>query len=553
MHKPTFASRNDAAPGNFTRRVGGSRCCTAWIWSVTALFVAVSLLTGCNKQEAEKPSVPVPAPDQPAPDLSAAQPALDDLKDNIEERIRAGGDQGGGILVRRYRLESAEIDQAALKRGVVRAKVVVLETVRNRNPRQSGINADGTLRPFNDEENEWSSIQGTARWEFGNFAPQAGRYCPVRDQPDIYATLRTAGYKWENDQWQNESAPAPFPFRADADPKDATAYHLRGRARYENAQYDAALKDYARALKLDPKLAPAHFDRGRAWLKKNDYDKAIEDFTTAISFDPTNALAHSSRGLALYSKSQYDAAIKDFTAALELDPKSALAYLGRALALVGQKHYDQAIEDYTMVIKLEGKHASAFRLRGDAWLLKKDTDKAIEDFNAALAIDPKDAGAYRLRGDAWLDKKDYGKAIENYTSALALDSKDAGAYLNRGIAWEGKKDYKKAVADYSEASVLAPGSWEAFVGLAWIRATCPEAGFRDGKKAVELASKALKLSETSNGHDTLAAAYAETGDFERAIAEQRQALEDMMLDKEERKKRKARLELYRAKKPYRDE
>jgi len=73
---------------------------------------------------------------------------------------------------------------------------------------------------------------------------------------------------------------------------------------------------------------------------------------------------------------------------------------------------------------------------------------------------------------------------------------------------------------------------------------------------VTLAKKAIEMKGKDadwNHFAALAAAYAETGDFELAIVEQRKALDDKSLDKDDKAKMEKRLELYRAKKPYRDE
>jgi tetratricopeptide (TPR) repeat protein len=58
-------------------------------------------------------------------------------------------------------------------------------------------------------------------------------------------------------------------------------------------------------------------------------------------------------------------------------------------------------------------------------------------------------------------------------------------------------------------------------------ATAPEADLRDGSKALELAQKALKATgdQDPNTLDTLAAAYAETGDFPMALETARKALQ----------------------------
>ena len=88
--------------------------------------------------------------------------------------------------------------------------------------------------------------------------------------------------------------------------------------------------------------------------------------------------------------------------------------------------------------------------------------------------------------------------------------------------------------------------------LAWLLATCPEARYRDGRHAVELATKACELSEWQYNHvDTLAAAYAEAGDFEQAVRWQQMAIE--MASDSGRDDYRSRLALYKSGKPYREE
>ncbi len=129
----------------------------------------------------------------------------------------------------------------------------------------------------------------------------------------------------------------------------------------------------------------------------------------------------------------------------------------------------------------------------------------------------------------------------------------AARYYHSGRVWSEKKEYEKAIADYSEAIRLDPKHAGAHNGLAWILATCTDARYRDGGRAVELAKKACELSEWSDANviDTLAAAYAEVGDFDAAVKWESKAIE-LLGDRKMKEDLRSRLELYRERKPYRE-
>ena len=84
----------------------------------------------------------------------------------------------------------------------------------------------------------------------------------------------------------------------------------------------------------------------------------------------------------------------------------------------------------------------------------------------------------------------------------------------------------EAIAQYQKALELKPDLIAALNDLAWLRATCPVASFRNGAAAIELARRAAKLPGGSTPVilDTLAAAYAEAGMFAQARQTAREAL-----------------------------
>ena len=182
---------------------------------------------------------------------------------------------------------------------------------------------------------------------------------------------------------------------------------------------------------------------------------------------------------------------------------------------------------------------------------QKEYDKAIADYNEAIRLDPKDASTLYSRGYAWDAKKEYDKAIADYNEAIRLDPKSVSAFYNRGHSWENKKEYDKAIADYNEAIRLDPKLSEAIASLAWLFATCPDSKHRDGKKAVESATRACELTEwkDANNLEILALAYAVVGEFDKAVEWQEKASR-LRTDTEARKQSEMRLDLYKEKKPY---
>ena len=198
-----------------------------------------------------------------------------------------------------------------------------------------------------------------------------------------------------------------------------------------------------------------------------------------------------------------------------------------------------------------GGAAEAFQ-RGVSAYEKDDLDTSIADFTEAIRLDPEFAEAYCGRGISYRNKGEYDKAIADYTEAIRLDPKLADAYCSRGIAYEQKGEIDSAIGDYMEAIRLNPKNAITHNNLAWLLATCSEDRLRDGQRAIDNATQACELMEWEiwNSLDTLAAAYAETGKFDKAVELQQKAVELATKDAENYHVRK-RLKLYKDGKPYR--
>ncbi len=363
------------------------------------------------------------------------------------------------------------------------------------------------------------------------------------------------GWVQKEDLVTKEDAPIFWDKAVKANPKDTFALFMRGCGWQEKGELDNALADFNECIRLNPAWAENYIARGMVWHYKKEYDKAIADYTEATRLDPKYVHAYYNRGAAWSNKKDYDKAIADFTEAIRLDPKFVFAFRNRGKAWSNKKEYDKAIADYTEAIRLDPKYVSAYNNRGIAWRDKKEYEKAIADYTEALRLDPKYVDAYDSRGLAWHLMKKYDKAIADFDESLKLDAKSVFAIGVKAMSLAGLKKYDAAVDHFEKALRLEQKDW-VYKRYAFFRATCHDAKYRDGKKAVELAKLAIEKAgqDADWGYSaTLAAAYAEAGDFDLAVTEQRKVLDDKQIDATDKKEQEARLALYREKKPYRDE
>ncbi len=301
--------------------------------------------------------------------------------------------------------------------------------------------------------------------------------------------------------------------------------------------------------------ADGYIRRGYANKLQDQFEKAIADFTEAIKLEPEDTSVWSHRADAYSENKEPDKAIADFTKAIDIDGEYGYGYIGRGNALVEKKEYDKAMKDFDKALDLNPKDSFAIISRGNVFLEKKEYDKAIAEYNEAIEITPNSSYAFICRGNAKAGKKDYERAIKDYDKAIQFDPLSSSAFASRGSTQADMRNYEKAIADLRKSVELDAKSEYAANALAWLFATCPEAKYRNGKKAVELANRACELSKWKdfNNIDSLAAAQAEVGNFAEAVKWQEKALENPSWTKEEQDDAKERLQLYKDKKPYRDE
>jgi len=129
-----------------------------------------------------------------------------------------------------------------------------------------------------------------------------------------------------------------------------------------------------------------------------------------------------------------------------------------------------------------------------------------------------------------------------------------GTHYTRATIFEARLEYREAIADLKFVLKANPRHLQSLNHLAWIQATAKDKQFRDGEQAVRNALEAVELSEGKDVMilDTLAAAYAENGQFDKAEQTQLDAIKflDLLRDDEQIQEFEKPLESYRQGKSY---
>jgi tetratricopeptide (TPR) repeat protein len=346
-------------------------------------------------------------------------------------------------------------------------------------------------------------------------------------KPDDVEALRTRALFYIS---QKKYDPALLDLDAliKAEPSNPRLFEVRGMVLFQLKQPEKAIESYDKAIRMQPGQIGPFIARARARAQAKDTKGALDDLKTALNMEPDNITVLLARARVYQMTGDLKNAKADVEAALKNrpDPEDQLAARAMLAALAaGAGDMDEAISECEQLLKLAPKNANLLTQIGLLYEFNKQSNKAIEKFSEAIGnVDKKDFKLYRHRGDAYLNVGKHAEAIKDYEEAFKLKPDDSGLLNN----------------------------------FAWVLATSPDDKLRNGKRSIEMGLKACQLTGFEQAHilSTLAAGYAETGDFENALKYSTQAVDrgasDGELTAETREQLQREVDNYKHKRPTRE-
>jgi tetratricopeptide (TPR) repeat protein len=270
-------------------------------------------------------------------------------------------------------------------------------------------------------------------------------------------------------------------------------------------------------------LAVFLFDNGRTREAKRYWDEALK-------INPNDSEALTGRANLLKLDKRYDDAARLAEQALRMNPASnpASGATHNTLAAVrmAQGRTEEALEHLQEAHRLDPENLVVLSNLAKLYLLQEKLDLAADCWQEILRLKPEDSAARDGLADVRMRQGRLEEAAEQFGKLIQLQPENTVARNNLAtvLAMQGK--YREAVAQWTAMLQMNPHDSKAMNSLALVLSTCPDASIRDGTKAVALAEQVCKLSGRRDPAVlyTLAAAYAEAGQFPKAVATAAEAL-----------------------------
>ncbi len=282
-------------------------------------------------------------------------------------------------------------------------------------------------------------------------------------------------------------------------PDDATLYNERAKIYLQFKQFEDAINDTKRSIRMDTSNAAFYLTEADVFFAANETRNAKEVLENVVKKFPENTDALLKLGELYYFVKQYENAFAKINQALKLNVNLAKAYYlkGNIYKEIGDT--GKAISSLETAIEQDNKNYGAFLDLGIIYGAKKNAlafeyyknalninptsvealyakakllqdmgqiKEAVDVYNQILKIDAThEFSLYNLGAIELSFNKNPQKALDYFTNAINANPKYAEAYFARGACYQELKDKDNAVADYNMCLQLRPNYEPAIEGL----------------------------------------------------------------------------------------
>ncbi len=230
-----------------------------------------------------------------------------------------------------------------------------------------------------------------------------------------------------------------------------------------------------------------------------------------------------------YRLKQLDLGIAGFRHSLDTKPQDAEIHQQLGQALYAQGQIEEAIKHYRQALDLQPSSAETHAYLANALLQQDNPEGAIHHYSLALDLEPDFVEAHLHAANLLMGLGSYAQAEGHYTRVVELNGGHAFARFMQAMAMIRLGRYQSARSRLEESRQALPDDIDITHALARLLAAAPDSSARNGPLALQLLQKVFQVQkEVSFEHvETLAMAFAETGQFQRAVQMQQAMIEDV--------------------------
>jgi tetratricopeptide (TPR) repeat protein len=295
-----------------------------------------------------------------------------------------------------------------------------------------------------------------------------------------------------------------------------------------------------------------YLDKGKELILKRDWDEALAELKKSLEEKPDFAMTLGGIGYILSEQGEVEEALQYLEKALKRDPNHYLIHSMLGAAYINLENLPRAKRHFQTAYELNPRYYLSHFNLGNIESAEGRPEKAIPFYEKTLELNPECKEA-RLNLGLTLNRLgDFSRAIEHLNIVVQNNPEIFQAHWALAVALNRVGDVKGAIAEYEIVLELSPDEPNSLNNLGWILATNPYEELRDGDRAVELAERLNRKTDYKipGALDILAAAYAQTGQFDLA---EKYASISLQMTKDSDSKHALRLNLlrlYKDRKPY---
>jgi tetratricopeptide (TPR) repeat protein len=290
------------------------------------------------------------------------------------------------------------------------------------------------------------------------------------------------------------------------------------------------------------------------WKQCHVYKDEETLWRTTAEENPKAYLAHTDLADIYMDQGKLADAIQQYRISLSIRMDAETCHnLGNALLQVGKP--DEAAVYFKQALDLDPKYAVGYSDLGNMYLQKGQIDLAIQYMQKALQLEPAMPVTLYNLGNAYAEEQRLDLATRSWEKAIQVEPDYPMPHNNLGNAFLMAGQTARAIQQWEIALHYMPDLSSAQVNLAWVLATCPDASLRNGQTAIALAERAWQLSQGRNpmALRSLAAAFAENGQYADAVAVAHQALQMSRNNPNLAATLQEQLKIYESHQPFRDQ